>query len=221
MSWKKIIKILVAALILGGIAFGAYYFFRQSPTAQEFLGSVFPGTFKNGAGTGAVPLAGQKLKSLTEDAIFDYWINSKTGDVYYLNEAGQVFRLPENSPELANSQTLPKLNKISASSDGTYAVAKFNFPTLPTFSIFDTVTNSWQPLPPNTIAAAWSPNGPEISYVDDRALKIFNLASKKTSEIIKLTQKELMLHWRKDSRLFLTSLSGPSAKMMILDAKNK
>lgn len=218
---KKYLKITAVILILTAIGFGIYYFFKKSPVAQDFLSGVFPGTFKAGKEAGVQPIAGEKLNTLTQDPIFDYWINSKTGDIYYLTPVGQVIRVSGGQEELINSQTLPRLNQVLASNDGTLAIAKFSYPDFPTFSIFDTVTNSWQPLPPNTIAAAWSPNGPEISYVDDRALKIFNLASKKTSEIIKLTQKELMLHWRKDSRLFLTSLSGPSAKMMILDAKNK
>lgn len=203
---KKYLKILSAILLVGAIGGGIYWFFQKTPAGQNFIGSVFPGTSKNGGlGNNSADSAKEKFQIISAEPIFDYWINSKTGSIYYLNEAGQVLKKSDGSEELVNSQTLPKLNRLSASSDGGFAIAKFNYPDAITFSIFNTVTNSWQPLPAGTIAAAWSPtNSQELIYLDDKALKILNLVSQKTAEVMKLTQKEANLDWVNDSTVFLS-----------------
>ncbi|MBI3046208.1 MAG: hypothetical protein HYY86_01515 [Candidatus Harrisonbacteria bacterium] len=202
---KKYLKIIVTILILIAIGFGLYYFFKKSPVAQDFLGGIFPGTFKTGEKTGVQPIAGEKLQALTQDPIFDYWINSKTGNIYYLTPVGQIIRVSGGQEELVNSQTLNRLNQLTASPDGTSATAKFSYPDFPTFSIFDTVANAWHPLPAGTLAAAWSPTASEIAYLDNKALKILNLVNQKTAEVLKLTQKEAELYWRPDSKILLTN----------------
>lgn len=215
MNWKKYLKILTIIIILIAIGFGVYYFFKKSPAGQNFLGVIFPGTFKAGEEIGGQPIAGAKLQALTQDPIFDYWINSKTGNIYYLSPVGQVIRISGGQEEVVNSQTLSRLNQLTASPDGTLAIAKFNYPNFQTFSIFNTVTNSWQPLPAGTIAAAWSPTQ-EIAYLDAKSLKTLNLANQKTVEILKLTQKEAELYWRPDSKILLTnSLSSSELESQI------
>ena len=201
---KKYLKITAVILILTAIGFGIYYFFKKSPVAQDFLSGVFPGTFKAGKEAGVQPIAGEKLNTLTQDPIFDYWINSKTGNIYYLTPVGQVIRVSGGQEELINSQTLPRLNQVLASNDGTLAIAKFSYPDFPTFSIFDTVTNAWRPLPSETIAAAWSPAG-EIAYLDNKSLKTINLTNQKIAEVLKLTQKEAELYWQSNSKILLTN----------------
>lgn len=208
MNWKKYLKITAAILVLIAIGFGIYYFFKKSPATQNFLSAVFPGTFKTGEETGAQPIAGEKLQAITQDPIFDYWINSKTGNIYYLSPVGQVLRISGGQEELVNSQTLSRLNRLTASPDGTLAIAKFSYPDFPTFSIFNTVTNSWQPLPAGTVAATWSPppaGGQEIAYLDAKSLKTLNLTNQKTAEILKLTQKEAEIHWRPDAKILITN----------------
>ena len=197
MNWKKYLKITIIILVIISVALGLYFFFKKNPAVQNIVVSLFPSSQKlNGGETsGTTEAQKQKFQNVINEPIFDYWINSKNGSVYYLNQAGQVIKLTNGSGELANSQTLPKLNKISASSDGTYVLAKFNYPQLPTFSIFNAVTNAWQALPANTIAAAWSPNSQELLYADNKSLNILNLTGQKTKKIIDLTQKELDLNW--------------------------
>ena len=220
---KKYLKITVSILVVGLVILGAYFLFRNNPTVQKLVVSVFPASKKTVRGLGEeAGVPAPKLQSLTADPIFDYWINSKTGDVYYLNEAGQVLKKSgEAEATLANSQTVLRLNQITVSFDGTYALAKFNYPNFPTFSVFNTDTNSWQPLPEKTIAAAWSPNAPEIAYLDDKALKTLNITTQKTAEVVKMTQKELFLHWRTDSKILLSAASDSVSKILALNLKNK
>ncbi len=198
---NKYLKIAIIVIILSSLALGIYFLLKKNPAIQNLAVSLFPASQKlnNGPIGNTAGTPEQKFQAPINEPIFDYWINSKNGSVYYLNQAGQVIKSSNGSNELVNSQTLPKLNKISASNDGTYAVAEFNYPQLPTFSIFNTVSNNWQALPANTIAAAWSPNLPagaqELLYADNKNLNVLNLTNQKTAKIIELTQKELGLSW--------------------------
>lgn len=221
---NKYLKIILITVVVISLILGGYWLFKKNPAVQKVITAVFPGSQKIGIGAEGNmenKLAGPKLKSLTTDPIFDYWVNSKTGDVYYLNEAGQVLKKSGETETVVNSQTVPRLNQVTASFDGTYALAKFNYPNFPTFSIFNTVTNSWQPLPEKTIAAAWSPNTQEIAYLDDKALRILNVTTQKTQEIVKMNQKELVLHWRTDSKILLSVTPESTSKILALNLKNK
>jgi hypothetical protein len=206
MTLKRILKITALVLLLAGIGWGAYYLFQNREVAQELITSVFPGTEK----TEEVPTTGepetpeQKLNSLTVGAIFDYWINKKTGQIYLVNESGQIGRIAGQEAELTNSQTLPGLNKIQPSFDGAFAVAKFNYPSLPTFSIFNTSNSSWQPINANVIAAAWSPNTSEIAYLDDKSLNILNLATQRTRKVLDMTQRDTELQWITPSTILIS-----------------
>ena len=90
MNWNKILKILSIIIILSAIGYGLYYFFRTNPTAKKIIGNVFRGTLKTGEETGAKGTISKNLSALTEETIFDYWVNAKNGSLYYLNPAGQV-----------------------------------------------------------------------------------------------------------------------------------
>lgn len=221
MNWRSIAKNLTYFLVFAGIIGGAiwlvYFFFGKNPTLQNIASSIFqtPPAIEE-----AVPAA-KRLASLTADPIFDYWLNKQTNTVYYLNLAGQVFEISNGAEAMANSQPLASLNKVSPSYDGTYMIARFNYPNQPIFSIFNTVTKNWQPLPITAIDAAWSPNSNEIAYIDNQGIKILNLATKKTQSIIALSQKDLEMHWRTDSKILLSSTMGDSTKIMALDLKTK
>lgn len=221
MNWRVIAKNLTYFLIFAGIIGGAiwlvYFFFGENPTLQNITSSIFQ---TPPAAEESVPSV-KNLTTLTADPIFDYWLNKQTNTVYYLNLAGQIFEISNNSGVMANSQPLASLNKILPSNDGTYMVARFNYPGQPLFSIFNTVTKSWQPLPATTIAAAWSPNSNDIAYIDNQGLKTLNLTTKKTQSIVSLSQKDLDVRWRTDNKILLSSTMGDSTKIMALDLKTK
>lgn len=221
MNWRPIVKTLTYLLIFAGIIGGAiwlaYFFFGQNQTFQNIVSSVF----QTPAAQEEVSPSAKKLSALTTDPIFDYWINKQTNTVYYASPAGQVFEISGNNAAMSNSQPLASLNRVSPSYDGSYAIARFNYPNQPIFSIFNTVTKNWSPLPATVIAAAWSPNSNEIAYVDNQGLKILNLATNKTQSVISLSQKELDLRWRTDSKMLISSAMGDSTKIMALDLKTK
>lgn len=202
MNWLRIIKILVGILIIGGIVWAGNYFFYQSPAGTSFISNLFSG----GEQSQPTPKSDSPLKTVSETPIFDYWVSIKTNDIFYVNESGQILKISNGNESLITSQTIGKLNKITASSDGTYAFAKFNYPNLPLFSVLNTATGNWQMLPADTIAAAWAPHASEIAYVDGKSLKILNLVDGKSREIMKFSQKELNLSWPTDNKIILSSI---------------
>lgn len=212
MDIKKYIKFISLILIAGGIIWGGIYLWKIINTPGSILN---PQTSEQ---TNITDLS-SKLKVFLNDKIFDYWINSKTNTIYYLNNSGQISKISASGTgqkgEIVNSQNINQLNTIMPSPDGAMAVAKFNYPELPTFSIFDTATNAWQLLPSNIIAVTWSPDSQKLAYLENKdntgRIAIYDIASKKTQEVIKITQKDLMLSWIKNEEILF--YETPSANL--------
>lgn len=210
MSLKKITKITLGIFIPIGIIWGGYYLWQTvvaEPNAPPEPITELQTTLPSDSP------AAPTFSALTNNAVFDYWINSVTGAIYYLDPSGQVIRKFGAEEEVVNSQTLNKLNSVLASPDGTFAIAKFNYPNFPTFSIFNTVTNSWESLPENTLAVAWANNSQQLAYVarknNSGSLRILNIVSQRTREVLKLDQQEVQLQWVKPSEIFLLT-SAPT-----------
>ncbi len=223
MNWRTIIKLILGIVIVGAVIFGGYYLWQAMVVAPP------PPPLITTPGTTALDLpAPQKITVLTKNEVFDYWMNSKTAAIYYLNPAGQVIKKIGDSEEVANSQTLTKLNSVKAAPDGTFSVVEWNYPDFPTFSIFNTVTNAWQPLPDGTIAAAWSPNSQQIAYLENKnnlgRLKILNIVSGKTQIITQMDLRDIDLTWINASKILLF-VSSPSAdspsSLWSIDLKSK
>ncbi len=204
---KKYLKYIAIILVITAIAGAVYYFFfREREALPEFIGGLFPGSEKIDREIAEPEEAEEpQLQALEDFPIFDYWINVETGDFYYVTLAGQVVKETEaGERSTVNSQIITRLNRVTASPNGRYALAKFNYPNLPTFGIFNTATDSWQPLPENTIAAAWSPDSQRLIYANENSLNILNLSNGRSSKALDLTQKALELDWVSDELVFLS-----------------
>ncbi len=213
MNWLKIIKIIVSILIIAGIVWGIRYFFYTTPAGTTILSALFPSSEQGVGGINGANKANNtgeaaelKLQLLTNDPIFDYWVSSTTSNIFYANESGQILKISGGTEVMNNSQTINKLRSIRSSFDGTYAVAEFNYPGFPLFSILNTVTGSWQLLPADTIAATWAPHLNELAYMDSKALRILTLGTNKTREIMKFSQKELRLSWTTTNKIIMATL---------------
>ena len=198
---RKSIKItlwIIIILIIIGIGYYLWKIFNVGENLKNLTDS------NNAPAVVQQPtVAKKKLTNLTENPIFDYWVNKTSNSIYYIQPAGEVVRITD-VVKITNSQTLNKLNRVIASPDGNYAIAKFNYPNSTSFSLFNTETNSWQPLPPNVISAAWSPDSKQILILDDKALKILDIKDFKTKNIISMSQEELNLDWTSASTVVLS-----------------
>ena len=208
---KKYLKIASGIIVLIIIIVGGYLLWKN--VFQEL---IFPSNSE-------APVQSTAITPISDGPIFDYWINGKNNGVYFLNPIGQTVRVADTNRTVVNSQTLDNLHAIQPSFDGAYVVAEFNYPQLPTFSIFNTATNNWQPLPTKTHAAAWSPTTQEIAYIDGITLKILNLINQKSRDIVTIAQKDIRLYWVSQNKIFFAERSAADfgASLWSLDINTK
>ena len=105
MNWKAYIKIFLIIAILAVIALAAYWFFSQPNTLQSINSALF-GQKETPTGNGKSSVETGGLNQLTAEPIFDYWINDKDNSVYYLNEAGSVYKISGTENKLINKRPL-------------------------------------------------------------------------------------------------------------------
>lgn len=222
---NKYLKLLILIAVVSALGFGLYYlFFSENkaalPTAVQNILNTISGGNQTPEKNAAVE-NGKKMVKISDLDVFAYWSESKTGDFYLVNKSGQIVRKTNTSEEPVSLQELNRLNAVYPSADGLYAIMKFNYPASTVFSIFNTINTNWQPLPQGTIAAAWSPAGNRVTYLDQTALKIFDLNTKKTSEVMRLSQKDAELFWQNESRILLSVKSDFLTSIYAVDINKK
>ena len=181
------------------------------------------------AANGQLPaLAEKKLKILSAQPIFDYWIYAATSskEIFYLNQNGQIFKIKEGGEdEEVTPELIENLQSIKPSADGKYVLIKFGDRNFTEFSVFDSESKVFQILPKDTSAAAFSPNGKQIAYLDKTGLFIKDLTGvkPKTSKILSFNQRDFGLEWILPEIVVLTSKPSAFAKSSIwsLNIKNK
>ncbi len=217
MNWMRIVKIIISLAIMTGIGWGIYYFFYQTPAGSNIIGTFFG----NGPVNEELSVITEKIRPVTSGTIFNYWLESRTGNIYFVDNDGLVQKISGEEQSVISSIPISGVNSIQASPNGEFMLAKFNYPQSTTFSVFNTVSEVWQPLPVTTIGATWAPNSQDLAYVDDRSLKIMDVRTKKSTEVIRLTQKDLRLHWISDSKILLSTVTGVDEKIWLLDIGRK
>lgn len=198
---NKFLKIVLVIIVVGAVGVGTYFaytfFFQpenvigptEEPTVNEF-GEAIP-------------------KKIVSDAIVDYWVNRKTGEVYYFSENGEINKVLANGTgEIVSSQSIDKIGGLKPSFDGTAALVSIGHPKAGGFAVFNLNSKIWTPLPAGTVAAAWDPaSSNRLIYLADTGtfsrLSFFNLTDSKSTEVQRFSQKDLELEWVSPNAVFL------------------
>ncbi len=98
------------------------------------------------------------LAKISENPVFDYWVDSQTREVYYLNPEGQIFSAKNGEDLQITQQKLNAPNFIELSGNGQRVLAAFGDPRLPQWGIFDVIDRAWRPLPDGILNATWGEN---------------------------------------------------------------
>ncbi len=186
---SKIILIIGVVAIIGTLGYlGWRYFFgktiNQKTAINQSATAIFP-----------VP------KKLSEDQIFDYWVNKNTGDIYYLAHDGQISKIDSSGQvQHLESKAMGLISSVKASNDGSSILVEFGYPQAPTFALHNLVNKTWQSLPQGTVAAAWDPKSSNrLIYLKDSGptsrIYFYTPANQKSAEILRLAQKDLDLDW--------------------------
>lgn len=188
--------LIVAALILGAAALGlavyfGYVYFFGGPRQPSPVG-----------GPGGTIQVAPELKVVSEQPVFDYWLNKIDSAIYYADPGGEIYKIDPDSGEnqSAGSRAVNILSAIKPSPDGSLILVEFGYPQNPTFAIHNLSTKSWQALPAGTTAAAWDPrSNNRLAYLRDNGaasrLNFLTLSDQKSREVLRLSQKDLELDW--------------------------
>lgn len=217
---KKII--IITSIILGIVAMGLGIYFAWKKTKSILTPpSVSPPTAEQGlVSTTAGQLPTAKLKILSNQPIFDYWIYrpefgavatstaTSTGTitrdsiVFYLNQEGKVFQIEKDGKdEAVTSESIENLQGIKSSSDGKRVLIKSGDLISPKFTIFNSQAKIFELLPENITAAAFSPDAKKIAYLENKAgtsdliVKDLINPKQKPIRIISISQKDFDLDW--------------------------
>jgi len=200
---KRFLIIVLILIILAGAGFLAWRYLRPvivTPTPE-----TSPPVNHGGGST---------ITVLSSEPIFDYW-TSASGEIYYLAVTGQIYKLDERGSETKlASQAIPDLDSVRASFNGAALVVAFGAGPNKTFSLFRVADATWEPLPEDVTAVSWDPERPRLAYFKDTGsasiLYLLDLTNGRTTEVIRLAQKDLGLEWLTPEEIYLTQ--KPSAR---------
>ena len=147
---KPIFKILIVILILVVAGLIIYFIF----SGGEEVESV-PGTEPEGGPAATETRAESALKKISDNPVFDFWINESTKEIFYLTPGGEVFGAKDGSDLEISGQAMDALNFIEVGPGGRKVLTAFGDPQTPKWGIFDVVDGVWRPLPADITNAAW------------------------------------------------------------------
>ena len=209
---KKIIIIISVILGIVAMGLGVYFAWKKTktiltppsaPSQPTSVGITEPTAAER-------QLAAQKLKILSDQPIFDYWIYSTSSEqVFYVNQEGKIFKIKEDgNDEAITSEPIENLQTIKSSSDGKRVFIKSGDLVSPKFTIFNSETKIFELLPENITAAAFSPDAKKIAYLEKNSgnLMIKDLigAKPKTVKVLSFNQKDFDLDWILAEKIVLT-----------------
>lgn len=230
---KKTIIIICIVLGIAAMALGVYFAWKKSkeiltpPSAdlQPITYDLRPTTNDQRPTTAA----GQNLKFVSDQPIFDYWIYAtSTKQIFYLNQEGKILKVKESGEdEIVSPQIIENLQQIKSSNDGSRVLIKSGSADPPQFNIFNAAEKIWELLPSEIIAADFSPDNQKIAYLktnnDKSDLIIQTFGATKTETIISIFQKDSDLKWLNENTILL--LPKPSsefnAEIWAVNTKNK
>jgi hypothetical protein len=179
---KPVIKIILIALIIIIVGLIVYFVWSALAPAPEnpAPGSITenlpaasstssstneqnqtnqPGNQQNGS---AVPT----LEKISENPVFDFWVDPQTKEIYYVNPDGQVFSAKKGQDIQITQQKLNAPNFMEISPSGQRALMAFGAPRSPQWGIFDVIDETWRPLPDIIFNATWGmDNNTLIAFV--------------------------------------------------------
>ncbi len=222
---KRILIILAIVLVVGGVIYAGYFLSNKNVQLQQPgpSGSLPPpaGTSPEGVapevstGTSVsapTGTAGAKVGlSLVSSEKFVSFSVATSGLVYGVRPDGTVFSVsPSGTVAPISSSPIDSFSGASFSSDGKKMLSFWGTPDTRQFSVFDITSSTWQPLPLNTVSAAWQPQSHTVGYLSSqngaKVLFSWNLDKPKikASSLLTLHFEDLEVGYLSPSKIYLT-----------------
>lgn len=250
---KKTIIIVSLILAVSAMMVGIYFAWKKSKailTPSTITEQPIGERTLNEQSPQVQPFPTQKLKILSNQPVFDYWVFypvaastiatttvatttvatttiTHESVIFYLSQDGKIFKInKDGQPETVTNEPILNLQDVKSSLDGKWIIIKYGDLSAPKFTIFNSETNAFEFLPENIVAAAFSPDSKKIVYLEtggDLVMKELTGAKPKTTKILSINQKDFDLNWILPEKIILTP--KPSAlyqtSVWIIDTKNK
>lgn len=206
---KRFLIILAVIALLGTAAYLGWRFFKPRLAT--------PGGGPTPSPTGSLPLPPSPvLRTLSEKPVFAYWMDQRTETLYYLTEAGEIYKVTVGSQAVKiNDQPIENLQTAVPSPNGASVLISFGSAEHILFSLFNTEHPSWQPLPTDTVAAAWNPTGEILLLLsktpDKSVLQTFSVRELTVRELTPLNATDIDLFWPRPDDIYL--VDRPSAQV--------
>jgi hypothetical protein len=165
--YLKIIIIVAAVIVAGLIVYFVWNWLTASPAAPSAttpsapyfplagLTSTSTEASSSQAAAGGQNLIGA-LTKISDRPVSFFWTDPATHEVFYLDSNGVVWQAEagQKNPQITQ-QGVAAINFIKQSPDNKFILAAFGDPHQPSWGIYDSVDQVWQPLPSNIIQATW------------------------------------------------------------------
>jgi len=236
---KKTIIIIISVILgISALAAGVYFAWSKS---KEILNppSISEQQSINSNQLPEQTLVAAKLKIISDQPIFNYWIMSQTAtstvgtstvssvsyQTFYFNQNGQILKIKDGEDEIIVAESIDGLQSIKPNVTGKLVLVKYGSFLSPQFSIFNAENKMWQPIN-NAVAAAFSPDGAKLTYFDkSNNLMIKDLIKIKAKEtkIISLNQRDFNLNWLTTEKILLEPKPSYKVddKIWAIDIKTK
>ncbi len=200
---NAISKIIISIVIIAGALAGGFLIWRY--LAQPSSSPLQQQTTNQPQNTPSTP----KLQVMSDGPVFDYWVNKASNEIYFVTENGSISKMDTSGEQqTVSAQSISNLNYIKPAADGSAAIIAIGYPQSPAFSIFNTKTKTFLPLPAGPTAAAWDPKSNNRLAVlqgsgPTERLKLLTLNNLKTVELLKIASQDLDLDWPSADLIYL------------------
>jgi len=169
------------------------------------------------------------LKKLSDVPVFDFWINQKTGDVFYLSFLGKVYLGKDGEDESVSDQQIQALSSVLETTTGEKALVSFGSPQNSQWGVFDSVDKAWRPLPSNILLATWGKDENQLVVIKRNTstnslgfLDITKTPPEFKNIISNFSLQDVRLSFVSPSNLFINELPSPqyNSRAWLLDTKS-
>lgn len=181
---KRFLIALLIVLVIAGVVGAGYYFSTKKSAPETGVVGALPapaeGLPQSSSTTTTVSPAAETLSpvgtsgaalalSLVSSEKFVSFSVATSGLVYGISPDGKIFSVDKKGvSSFLSSASIDNFSGADFSSDGRKLIAFWGDNENRQFSVFDTASSTWQPLPLGTISAGWKPQAHVLAYLQDK-----------------------------------------------------
>ncbi len=152
------------------------------------------------------------LEKLSDQEIVFYWVNKKTGEIFYTTADGNIYLSKTGGDQKISPQAVGTMYTLLPNQTGEKVIASFGDKTSPQSGIFDVIDKTWKPLSSDVVSAVWGSSEKKIFGIVKSGNKkdLVEINIEKNPPIYKILLKDFVLN-----DVFLSVV--PTDRILILE----